>query len=218
MITRCVALRPSQRKPDHRSGGKSLVQPNSCHASMLVTPQRDSMPSQTSTLPPIPPPVPVETHPYRAPGSKPPEHELALPDPDLLAPEDAYFAPSLSRARSAPINYEESLQVMNGDATAPVGGVAALRSRALLGADGSRTDSRKRAGVSRRRRRKGAWKKLLWVKQSCTSAMSRFFGSRSAPTLTNNHRPGQLYRQRNIPRPSPAESPRTPLRLLASSG
>ncbi|CAG7954596.1 unnamed protein product [Penicillium salamii] len=84
-------------------------------------------------------------------GSKSPEHERLLPDPDRLAPEDAYFAPALSRVRSAPTNYEESLRSMNGDNASHIGSAAALR---------------KKLGAPRRRKRKGAWKKLLWVKQS----------------------------------------------------
>lgn len=92
---------------------------------------------------PIPPPIPVDTHPNRT-GSIPPEQER-IPDPNRLAPEDAYFAPSLSRARSAPVNYDESLRSLKP----------------------GRKDVRKLGGHSGRQRRKGAWKKLLWVKQSC---------------------------------------------------
>ncbi|KAJ5886659.1 uncharacterized protein N7473_009333 [Penicillium subrubescens] len=115
-----------------------------------------------SSLSPIPPPIPVDTHPNRAPGSRPPEQDR-IPDPDRLAPEDAYFAPSLSRVRSAPANYEESLRSLNGDAS----GVATLRPpRGTLGVDLTRKDGRKLGAAGPRRRRKGAWKKLLWVKQS----------------------------------------------------
>ncbi|KAJ5530604.1 hypothetical protein N7527_003997 [Penicillium freii] len=103
------------------------------------------------SLDPFPPPIPVDTHPNRAPGSKSPELERSLPDPNRLAPEDAYFAPSLSRGRSAPSNYEENLRSMNGESSAHIGS-AALR--------------KKLGGAGRRRKRKSAWKKLLWVKQS----------------------------------------------------
>lgn len=108
------------------------------------------------SLDPFPPPIPVDTHPSRAPGSKSPELERSLPDPNRLAPEDAYFAPSLSRGRSAPSNYEENLRSMNGESSAHIGSAAALR--------------KKLGGAGRRRKRKSAWKKLLWVKQSCMSA------------------------------------------------
>ncbi|KAJ5766801.1 uncharacterized protein N7511_004417 [Penicillium nucicola] len=104
------------------------------------------------SLDPFPPPIPVDTHPNRAPGSKSPEPERTLPDPDRLAPEDAYFAPSLSRVRSAPANYDHNLRSLNGDNAAHLSSAAALR--------------KKLGGPGRRRKRKGAWKKLLWVKQS----------------------------------------------------
>jgi hypothetical protein len=107
------------------------------------------------SLDPLPPPIPVNTHPNRAPGSKSPEPERSLPDPNRLAPEDAYFAPSLSRVRSAPANYEDNLRSLNGENGAHLSSAAALR--------------KKLGGSGRRRKRKGAWKKLLWVKQSCRS-------------------------------------------------
>jgi phosphatidylinositol glycan class C protein len=109
------------------------------------------------TSPPLldhfPPLNPVDIHPNDAPGPKSPELERSLPDPDRLAPEDAYFAPALSRVRSAPANYEDSLRSLNGDNASHIGSAAALR--------------KKLGGAPRRRKRKGAWKKLLWVKQSC---------------------------------------------------
>lgn len=111
-----------------------------------------------SSLSPIPPPIPVDTHPNRSPNSRTPEERV--PDPDRLAPEDAYFAPSLSRARSAPSNYDETLRSLNGDA-------GLHPPRGVLGADPNRKDARKLGAGAGRRRRKGAWKKLLWVKQSC---------------------------------------------------
>jgi phosphatidylinositol glycan class C protein len=121
-----------------------------------------SMTSPPSSRSPLPPPIPVGTHPYRASDSNTPEQER-IPDPNRLAPEDAYFAPSLSRIRSAPVNYDESLRSLNGD-----GPVSTLRPpRGVLGGDPNRKDVRK-LGAGRRRR-KGAWKKLLWVKQSCMS-------------------------------------------------
>ena len=107
------------------------------------------------SLDPFSPPIPVNTHPNRDLGPKSPELERSLPDPNRLAPEDAYFAPSLSRARSGPTNYEQSLRSLNGESSAHLGSAAALR--------------KKLGGAGRRRKRKGAWKKLLWVKQSCMS-------------------------------------------------
>lgn len=119
------------------------------------------MPSLSDSPPPIPPPVPVETHPYRAVGLKSPAQQRALPDPTRLAPEDAYYSQSLIRSRSTGDgdgDYDDSVGVLNGAAS-----VAALRPVPAPG----RKDARKVRGTSRRRR-KGAWKKLLWVKQSCT--------------------------------------------------
>lgn len=121
-----------------------------------------SMTSPSSSLFPIPPPIPVDTHPNRTPGSIPPEQER-IPDPNRLAPEDAYFAPSLARARSAPANYDEKLRALSSSGT-----VATLRPpRGVLGVESGRKDVRKLSSHNGRRRRKGAWKKLLWVKQSC---------------------------------------------------
>lgn len=116
------------------------------------------MPS-LSDPPPVPPPVPVETHPNRAVGFKPsPDQQRALPDPTRLAPEDAYYSHGLSRTRTAPNTYDDPLQPLNGSA-GTAASVAALRSPPAV-------PPRKVRGTSRRRRRKGAWKKLLWVKQS----------------------------------------------------
>ncbi|KAB8070769.1 phosphatidylinositol N-acetylglucosaminyltransferase-domain-containing protein [Aspergillus leporis] len=116
------------------------------------------MPSLPDSPPPIPPPVPVETHPNRAVGSKPLGQQRTLPDPTRLAPEDAYYSPALVRMRTAPASYDETLRGLNGS-TGTAASVAALRPpHAVL--------DRKLRGTSRRRKRKGAWKKLLWVKQS----------------------------------------------------
>ncbi|KAF7121855.1 hypothetical protein CNMCM5793_009409 [Aspergillus hiratsukae] len=116
------------------------------------------MPPPPGSPPPIPPPVPVETHPNRTSSLKPPPQHRALPDPTRLAPEDAYFSSSHLRGRTANANYDDPLRALNGNA-------AALRPPpAFPGADSRK--ERKVRGTSRRRRRKGAWKKLLWVKQS----------------------------------------------------
>ncbi|OJJ44227.1 hypothetical protein ASPZODRAFT_135018 [Penicilliopsis zonata CBS 506.65] len=113
--------------------------------------------------PPIPPPVPVETHPNRAGGLKPPVQPRLLPDPTRLAPEDAYYAPSVPRTRPPPINYDGNVRPFSATRAA----VAALRPPpAVPGAELSQKEARKHTRPSSRRRRKGAWKKLLWVKQS----------------------------------------------------
>ncbi|KKZ60437.1 hypothetical protein EMCG_00723 [[Emmonsia] crescens] len=107
----------------------------------------------------IPPPVPVETHPNRA-GLKPPPPRRVLTDPNRLAPEDAYYAHSPPRFRPLVTNnHAANLRLPAA--------VAALRPPpAVPGAEPRRAkEARKRVGSSRRRQ-KGAWKKLLWVKQS----------------------------------------------------
>ncbi|THC93775.1 hypothetical protein EYZ11_006752 [Aspergillus tanneri] len=119
------------------------------------------MPSVSDSPAPVPPPVPVETHPYRAAGLKSPAQPRALPDPSRLAPEDAYCSQSLTRIRTAS-EYDESIRVLNGTA-GTVASAAALRPPPAVP---GRKEVRKVRGTSRRRRRKGAWKKLLWVKQS----------------------------------------------------
>ncbi|KAI9374091.1 phosphatidylinositol N-acetylglucosaminyltransferase-domain-containing protein [Aspergillus egyptiacus] len=110
--------------------------------------------------PPVPPPVPVETHPNRTGGLKPPAEHRALPDPTRLAPEDAYYSSSLLRSRPGTANYDEQIRSLSGNTTAA--SVAAFRPPPAV--PGAAT--RKPRGTDVRRRRKGAWKKLLWVKQS----------------------------------------------------
>ncbi|RAL12179.1 phosphatidylinositol N-acetylglucosaminyltransferase [Aspergillus homomorphus CBS 101889] len=120
------------------------------------------MPSLSDSPPSRPPPVPVETHPNRSVGLK---EQRALPDPTRLAPEDAYYASSLLRARPSSAHYDDSLRVLNPNAVHATS-VAALRLPPAVPGVGGRKEVRKLRGTSRRRRRKGAWKKLLWVKQS----------------------------------------------------
>ena len=92
-------------------------------------------------LPPSPPPIPVETHPNRASGQLvAPYQQRELPDPNRLAPEDAYYVPSpLTTTVDLPDSRPKEVRKIRGE-------------------------------YGRRRRRKGAWKKLLWVKQSCMFA------------------------------------------------
>lgn len=126
------------------------------------------MPPLTTSPYSVPPPVPVETHPNRAGGSKSLQ-QRALPDPSRLAPEDAYLGPSLTRSRTVPDSYDDSLRSLSGNVPTPAA-VAAFRTPpAVPSADPNQKDARKVRGAGRRRKRKGAWKKLLWVKQSCMS-------------------------------------------------
>jgi phosphatidylinositol N-acetylglucosaminyltransferase subunit C len=131
---------------------------------------------------PIPPPVPVETHPNRA-GLKPPPPYRSPPDPNRLAPEDAYFAHSPPRFRphfAANINnhnHAATLRLLNGNVPTPAA-VAALRKPPAVPVPGpeqvkAAEEARRDRGTSRRRKqKKGVWKKLLWVKQSCKEAFS----------------------------------------------
>lgn len=123
------------------------------------------MPSLSESPASVPPPVPVETHPKRTGGISPSE-QRALPDPTRLAPEDAYFGPTLTRTHTAPA-YSDSLRTLSGNVAAPAA-VAALRPPpAVPSSDPNERHARKVRTSGRRRKRNGAWKKLLWVKQSC---------------------------------------------------
>ncbi|KAL4949459.1 phosphatidylinositol N-acetylglucosaminyltransferase-domain-containing protein [Aspergillus filifer] len=124
------------------------------------------MPPLPDSPPPVPPPVPVETHPNRTGGLKPPSAEQrALPDPTRLAPEDAYYSPSLLRTRPGSSNYDDPIRPLSGVA-ATAASVAALRPPPAVPGAAARKENRKLRGTGLRKKRKGAWKKLLWVKQS----------------------------------------------------
>lgn len=121
---------------------------------------------QTSP-PPVPPPVPVETHPNRAGGLKHPQQQRALPDPNRLAPEDAYYVQSPPRVRSNIDTHRANFRAINGVATNSAAAAALRPPPAVPGAETTKKEPRTVRASSRRGRRKGAWKKLLWVKQSC---------------------------------------------------
>lgn len=104
-------------------------------------------------------------------------------DRSLLAPEDAIYAGSPPRKQSAGISkLQKDLRMTNG------GGDDIIR----LQKRGRHKERNGRSGSSRRR--KGTWKKLLWVKQTCTSSLTPpEFG------LISCSRPRQLHRSRYIP-------------------
>lgn len=145
------------------------------------------MPSLPDSPPLFPPPIPVETLPYRASGSDSPgEHHRELPDPNRLAPEDAYFAPSLLKARAAKANYDDSLRTLKSN-----GSASSLRRRPAVPNAGEKEARKVRGTIQHRRRRKGAWKKLLWVKQSCTTLpILRVFTCVNGGLTWGNNRPG----------------------------
>ncbi|EHA23547.1 hypothetical protein ASPNIDRAFT_37547 [Aspergillus niger ATCC 1015] len=97
------------------------------------------MPSLPDSPPPVPPPVPVETHPNRTVGVKPTAAQRALPDPNRLAPEDAYYTSSLPRARPTQTGYDESLRALNGN-SGTAASVAALRPPPAVPGVGSRKE------------------------------------------------------------------------------
>lgn len=78
-------------------------------------------------------------------------------DHSLLTPEDAIYQGSPPRKQSAAVNkLQKDLRMTNGTDSA-IGAAGRLPGR-------SRHKDTNRSGS---RRRKGTWKKLLWVKQSC---------------------------------------------------
>ncbi|KAL1995711.1 hypothetical protein VTN49DRAFT_1898 [Thermomyces lanuginosus] len=116
---------------------------------------------------PIPPPVPVETHPNRAGGLKPPLPQRVPPDPTRLAPEHAYYGNAYPRAWNQNESSSVPSRPIDGLAATPAA-VAALRPPpAIPGTESKRSESHhKHRDYKRRRKRKSAWKKLLWVRQS----------------------------------------------------
>lgn len=86
-----------------------------------------------------------------------PSPSRAYPTDRLLAPEDAIYAGSPPRKPSAAVSkLQKDLRMTNGgsdDSTRPH----------------TRGRHKDRSSRSGSRRRKGTWKKLLWVKQSCKS-------------------------------------------------
>lgn len=81
--------------------------------------------------------------------------QLNAPSRSLLAPEDAIYQSSPPRKQSAAVNkLQKDLRMTNGTN----GDIPRLPSRVRRHKDRNRSGSR---------RRKGTWKKLLWVKQSC---------------------------------------------------
>lgn len=74
-------------------------------------------------------------------------------DPNRLAPEDAFFAHSPPRRREEPYRR-------------PTATFSTVDHTTIRGPS-SRRHIDKERGRSGSRRRKGEWKKLLWVKQSC---------------------------------------------------
>lgn len=98
---------------------------------------------------------------------RPPLEHRPFTDPNRLAPEDAFFAHSPPRRREEPHRR-------------PTPTTSAADHHTFRGPSGRRHIDKER-GRSGSRRRKGEWKKLLWVKQSCMCVVALFLYSRNDP-------------------------------------
>lgn len=141
--------------------------------------------SSSGKAAPIPPPIPVETHPNRKPrpnttaaSSATTATSTLSPDPTRLAPEDAYLTHSPPRLRSGNVvlgnrenlNHAAHLRLLHRTVATPAA-VAALRPPPAVpgpGFEPKGVRDKKDRALSRKGKKKAPWKKLLWVKQSCT--------------------------------------------------
>ena len=115
----------------------------------------------TPGLSPVPPPVPVETHPNRA-AFKPLNRTIS--DSKHLAPEDAYKTFSPPRLR--PLAEITGSAAASAAAAALRPAVASLRAPpAIPPLAQARLAEERRKSASRKRRQPYVWKKLLWIKQ-----------------------------------------------------
>jgi phosphatidylinositol N-acetylglucosaminyltransferase subunit C len=127
-------------------------------------------------LSPVPPPVPVETHPNRG-VLKRPEPGRHTSEPGFLAPEDAYKTYSPPRLRPLPELTSGGVASLNGTlhssqaasaaAAALRPAVASLRPPPAIPVSARLEQDKKRRSASRKRRQLGGWKKLLWIRQPC---------------------------------------------------
>ena len=119
-------------------------------------------------------------------------NRLTSPDRNLLTPDDAFLQSSPPGKETARLQKELRMTSgVNGDVNRP---------RIRRPKDGDR---------SRSRRRKGAWKKLLWVKQSCELCVLVL------DILLTYIRSRQLHRSGDVPRASTAQPSTPTLRFLA---
>lgn len=124
-------------------------------------------PSPASVVPsPVPPPVPVATHPNRG-ALKPPTPATS----NHLSPEDAYYATLPPRLRPLSEN-KPGVHSLNGPAAANAAAaalrpaVASLRQPPAIPLQAQVEQEKKKRRSATRRRQAKAWKKLLWVKQT----------------------------------------------------
>lgn len=136
-------------------------------------------------LSPIPPPVPVETHPNRGALKRP---IVGRYDLKHLSPEDVRESSSPSRPR--PPTGIGSPLISDLDGTIPSSSaaiaaaaaaaalrpaVASLRPPPAIPTSARLRHESKRRSASRKRRQPGGWKKLLWIRQPCTSSSSDLY-------------------------------------------
>lgn len=152
----------------------------------MTAPSSPSTPSPTLTSPaavsPVPPPVPVETHPNRGALKRPGLGQLPS-ESDLLAPGDSYKTYSPSRLRPLPEGKSTGLSGLNGTlhssqaasaaAAALRPAVASLRPPPAIPTFARLEQDKKRRSASRKRRQPGGWKKLLWIRQPCMNHNAR---------------------------------------------
>lgn len=146
-----------------------------------MTAPSSPLPSSTTvtspaSLSPVPPPVPVETHPNRG-ALKRPEAGRHASDSAFLAPEDAYKTYSPPRPRPLPEGKSIGVTSLNGTlhssqaasaaAAALRPAVASLRPPPAIPVSAHLEQDKKRSSASRKRRQPGGWKKLLWIRQPC---------------------------------------------------
>jgi hypothetical protein len=155
----------------------------------MTGPPSPSTPPRTAPsrppLSPVPPPVPVETHPNRGALKRPELSEPPeLPGPGrtrsgsgFLAPEDAYKTSPTTRLRPLPADKSSGVRSLKGTihssqaalaaATALRPAVASLRPAPAIPISARPEQDKKKRSASGKRRQPGGWKKLLWIRQPC---------------------------------------------------
>ncbi len=151
----------------------------------MTAPSFPSSPSSPSSPPPVtsarplspvPPPVPVETHPNRG-ALKRPSPGRTPSEPGFLAPKDAYKTYSPPRLRPLTELKSGGVTSLNGTlhtshaasaaAAALRPAVASLRPPPAIPSSARLEQDKKRKSASRKGQQPRGWKKLLWIHQPC---------------------------------------------------
>lgn len=127
-------------------------------------------------LSPVPPPVPVETHPNRG-ALKRPSTGRAPSESGLLAPEAAYKTYSPPRLRPLSELKSGGVSSLNGTlhtsqaasaaAAALRPAVASLRPPPAIPSSARLEQDKRRKSANRKAHQPRGWKKLLWIHQPC---------------------------------------------------